>query len=450
MSSSKMNYYVVHAASHSFVISTDASPAYTAVIVGVPNLSAIVSSVTQCWALSGEAATPRSRYNYRTIRLLLCLSASCAIVGNIVHARGIDSNSVGLVITGRLLLGFASIEIVQRQLLAVCHPSSMVRESAGVAAARVAGIALGLFFGAFLGEIPVATESFRDSTVVAEAGEISDLNISSLAMHRELNDTSYVPVKSKSVTIPSLTDIVGGRSAQSTSWVLMALWLLQFIRLVVTFRLKKQPNPGMASPIPSNRAATSHYQAENGSQSDASSSDSDARTPSTFYLRPQDDPIAEFSTSYGSEGNKNRNLDQQGVPGTSDGIARRIPSPDQTGEKHRFRIIKVFIFRLRRIMKFHMGIPVSFLCLLLTSFSFEVFFTGTPIITDRYFGWSGPHACVFMGLLASSILPIGIVCENASRCFEERTVMKVRFVVFLIPGGNSRAYDYFPIESSLR
>ena len=84
-----------------------------------------------------------------------------------------------------------------------------------------------------------------------------------------------------------------------------------------------------------------------------------------------------------------------------------------------------FAGRMHKLLGYHVGIPLVLFILCYTNFAFEVFFTGTPFMTDRYFDWSGVHACLFLSFLALMILPINMVCEFVSRRYEERTVVRV-------------------------
>jgi hypothetical protein len=341
-------------------------------------VSSILVTIQHCSALSGDSSSHRSRYSCGTFRRLLVLSAFWGVLGNALHAVAVDKGSIPLAVVGRFVFGFSSAEILQRQLLAACHPSNIVSESARLIYLRVAGVVVGLFIGALVESIPMVTES------------------------------------------------LGVRSVQSTSWLLMVLWLVHFVRLVVQFR-STDPNVAAQSVQPKNDYITGILPVMSG-ESVGSSTDSDALNESN----------ADLSATYGTVTSANDKHDPQNSPGAPPGTSeamplrtsevmslRRKPATDQGGKKSGFRQFRVFAIRIRKLLEYHVGIPVSFLSLLFATFAIEVFFTGTPIITSRYFGWSGARACLFLGCLALSILPIHFFCEHVSRRYEERTVVKV-------------------------
>lgn len=382
----KANYFVLHATSDLFVTTTGASPVYTAFIIGAPNLTSIIISALHCTVLS-RSSQSGDGYNFGTFRCLFILSALWAAVGNAVHARGIDKNSIPLSVVGRLIFGLSNTEILQRQALYSCLPSHIVPASARLAILQVAGVATGLLLGAFVNAIQMTLDSY------------------------------------------------GVRSLQSTSWLMMACWLVHCLRLLIQFRSGWEENNVLEladqsiSKNPTPDILTADF---SDAHSDSSSSEDaeNGRDPSKVFASAEDSDVANLTSTYGS-------IMKEGRSGTQASRNEELlplrgsgPVIGESGAKKRaFRRVRVFAGRVRKLLAYHVGIPVSMFIVAFVTFSTEAFFTSTPMLTHRYFGWSGAHACLFLGCLALSIVPIHCACERIARRYEERTVIKVSFVV---------------------
>jgi len=362
-----------------FVVSTDTSSAYAAAIIGAPNASAILVAVFHCSILSGDSSIYRSRYNCGTFRWLFALSCLCGVLGNVLHAKAVETGSIRMAVIGRLVFGLSSVEILQRHVLAACNPSCVVAESARFAYSRILGVAAGLWLGA-----------------LAEA------------VSRFLN----------SFQIPSL---------QYSSWLLAALWLIHVVRVCIQFRPAESDCNNQEERARND--SVSEILPVVSSDSDDSSLDSDAQDPSSIFYNHESAP-----SSYGALPSPARITDHKTVsdtvlsPDSEAAPLRRKVSIDQGGKRIGLRQLRVFAIRSRKLIESHVGIPVSLLSLLFSSFVTEILITGTPIMTYGYFGWTGAQACLFLGLLSLAVVPIHVFCERVSRSYEERTVVKVRTV----------------------
>jgi len=95
-------------------------------------------------------------------------------------------------------------------------------------------------------------------------------------------------------------------------------------------------------------------------------------------------------------------------------------------KRRRFRGLKTLLKRLRKFLMYNVALPVTLVLVVLAKITHEVFFTSCPIITYRYFRWSGSLAALFLGALSASVLLINYVCGTSTKTYDERSVMKVR------------------------
>lgn len=362
-----MNYFMAHATSNIFVMSTGSSSALAATIIGVPNAASMLMSFFHCFILSGEPTLHRPRYNVRLYKAFFGLASIFAVIGNAIHAHAVNIGSVRIAIFGRFVFGLSTTEILQRQLLSTCSHSTIIGESASLVHSRVAGTATGLFFGACIEALPLV---------------VNTLDI---------------------------------RFLRSTNLIMIVLWL--FLLVAVCFRFRELRRVPLETDGHQRKVADSVAQRVN----DDSSSESDTPNPSRMlYGVDRNDPSADLSTTFGT-------ITHSIIPGKHDGSHSRHQRPPESSKRKRSRNLRNFAVRIRKLLDFHIGIPVSLLVLFVASFGVEAFFTGTPLIANRYFGWNGAQACSFLGLLSCTTFAIQFVCERVSRGYEDRAVIKVCF-----------------------
>ena len=340
-----MNYFIVHATATMFVISTGAAPAYAASVIGAPNLSAVIVAILHCKVLSGDSLSQRPRYTIVTFRRFLILSSTFGVVGNMIHALAVNKTSVPLAVAGRFVFGFSSIEIVERELLRACHPYAIVSESARLIRYRIGGTIAGLLVGS-LGE-----------------------------------------------SIPTLLEVIGARSFQATSWLMMALWFAQFVRLLVWFRAAKTAPDKSPKEIIDPGAAIDDIMPARSGSSDISSVESDVRNHSSVYYGSEREPDTDLSATYGSISSEQSR--QNYATETSAMTSEKQPLVNST-RRVGFHQVKAFASRIRRLLRYHVAIPVSLFALFFTAYATETFLTGTPIIFRVYFDWNGVKACYFL------------------------------------------------------
>ena len=360
---------MAHATSNIFVKSTGSSSALAATIIGAPNAASVLMSFFHCFILSREPHLHRPRFNTRLYKGLFGVASIFAIIGNLIHAHAVSIGSVRFAIFGRFVFGLSSTEILQRQLLSACSHSILVGESASLVQSRVAGTATGLFFGAFIEALPLVANTL---------------------------------------------DV---RFLRCTNWTLTILWLCHLVAICLRFReftCDQPENDGQPGKDVDSSAQR---------PSDGSSSESDSPNPTRMlYGADRKDPTstADLTTPFGMVKNSV-------TPSKHDNSHSKRQRPPESPKRRRSKHLRNFAVRIRKLLDFHMAIPVSLFALFVASFGIEAFFTGTPLITNGYFGWNGAQACSFLGLLSCSTFAIQFVCERVSRGYEDRAVIKVRF-----------------------
>jgi MFS family permease len=83
-------------------------------------------------------------YTRFSFRSALIFSAICALVGNLLYACAITYKSMKLALFGRVLCGFGSAEVANRQLISDCvSVQSMTRACAFFVTASALGMSIG-------------------------------------------------------------------------------------------------------------------------------------------------------------------------------------------------------------------------------------------------------------------------------------------------------------------
>ena len=368
-----MNYFVGHSTTYLFVRAIGAQTAQCATIIGVPNVSAAFVAVIHCWVAS-EAPTPFSRCHFRTntIRNLMIFSALSGIAGNVLHATAITRKSVPLAIAGRFIFGLSSLDFVHRDIVGACLPTYVVSESSRLLLTRIGGIACGLLVGSATEAVPIALQR------------------------------------------------LGVRTLQASNWLMALLWAIHLVRVLIQVRAKPETrNVAESGSDFTDRDDDGARVSNNESDSEASSSELHETPSSMLYRKSDGTPTGPLDALGGGD---KPSVDMENLS--------LKESKSFSKENAGFKAARSFrqrrtIGRLWKLFSFHVGIPVSLLVAFFSTFGVETFFTATPLITHRYFGWSGARASAFLGVLAITMLPVQYVCAIVSQRYEERTVLKV-------------------------
>ena len=279
--------------------------------------------------------------------------------------------SIAIAVVGRLLIGLASTDLFHRQIVADCLPPIyIVPESARLVKWKVYGRVWGLLVGSILGSFSLHVTLFRSHWLTIGA-------------------------------------------FQSASYLMGFLWTVQAFRLL--FLMPEPVKPmGSEEKIAQDGAADA-LRGRMNSQSEEFSSDEsqveDEGTPeSMLYQSSSDVTRDELKATYTAEQTRVRldDLSQQVVD-------NRRP----------FRSLRTLLKRLRKFLMYNMALPITLALVVLVKIAHEIFFTSCPIITYRYFRWSGSQAALFLAILSVAVLLINYVCGTSTTTYDERSVIKV-------------------------
>jgi hypothetical protein len=365
-----MNDYIIHATANSFVRFTGAHPAYSANLIGATSFAALFATGLQCYQLSNESLS--KDLSAVTLRVAFVLAAVAALFGNIVYITGVSRQSIAIAVAGRLLIGLASTDLFHRQIVTDCLPPIyIVPESAHLVKWKVFGRVWGLLVGSILG---------------------------SFNLH--------------------VTETLTIGAFQSASYLMTFLWLVQAFRLFFLMPksvklIGRESRMEYDDELGASRGRTN-------SQSEEFSSDeseTERVTPeSAHYHSSSDTTHDELKEKFTAEQARVR----------LDDLSQHVVE-----ERRPFRGLRTLMKRLRKFLMYNVALPITLALVVLAKISHEIFFTSCPIITYRYFRWSGSLAALFLGMLSVFVLLINYVCGTSTRTYDERSVIKVRAITKL-------------------
>ncbi|KAG7355721.1 SPX domain containing protein [Nitzschia inconspicua] len=135
-----VNYYIVAPTANRYAILLGQDGAYGATLIGASSFSAIFAAfLYSFW------------YIKASFRSALLFSTICPLLGNLVYALALSYESMAMAIVGRILCGFGSAEVLNRQLISACVSfSQMTRASAYFVAFGASGMSIGPLIAAIL------------------------------------------------------------------------------------------------------------------------------------------------------------------------------------------------------------------------------------------------------------------------------------------------------------
>jgi hypothetical protein len=364
-----MNYFVVHPTAVPFVLDTTANTAYSAIIIGAPTISAIVISLIHCHVLSEQTSMGRrpDQKSLRLFRNLFFFSAFAAIVGNIVHARGIAHESIPHAVLGRFLLGFASSDIVQRQFIGSLMPLPLIAaESARLAHVQIVGQLVGLLFG----------------SLVAWTGVLA-----------------------------------------SGNWFMALFWIAYCIFVACNGNSDSRNNQKKEQDHAWEILENKDVDVDVGNESDSSGSDEKTGGPAQLFQRSSYvEDIDEDAER--SQADEKTGLLVSKVPSErpKKSVHSTAYSRPPKGFLKRFR---TFTKRIRKLMAYNISIPITLALILYCKFSTEAFISSSPLLGYHYFDWTGQRSGCFLAFLSVLIVPTDFISEQIARRYEERTILKV-------------------------
>lgn len=128
-----VNYYIIAPTANHYAIALGLDGAFGASLIGASSVSAFFGAfLFSFW------------YTKSTFKSALIFSAICPVVGNILYALAISCNSMTMALAGRILVGFGSAEVVNRQLISACVSfDGMTKASALFVTADAIGMSIG-------------------------------------------------------------------------------------------------------------------------------------------------------------------------------------------------------------------------------------------------------------------------------------------------------------------
>jgi MFS family permease len=134
-----INYYIVAPTANHYASILGTDGAFGATLIGASSFSAIFAAfLYSFW------------YTKASFRSVLIFSTICPLVGNLVYALAISYRSMGMALAGRVLCGFGSCEVVNRQLISTCVSFRFMTSASAV---FVAFSAMGMSIGPLIAAI---------------------------------------------------------------------------------------------------------------------------------------------------------------------------------------------------------------------------------------------------------------------------------------------------------
>lgn len=132
-----VNYYIIAPTANHYAILLGTSGEYGATLIGASSLSAIFAAfIYSIW------------YTKSSFKSALIFSAVCPFVGNLMYSFAIAYDSMKMAFIGRILCGFGSAEVVNRQLISACVSyQTMTKASALFVSVSAAGMSIGPLIG---------------------------------------------------------------------------------------------------------------------------------------------------------------------------------------------------------------------------------------------------------------------------------------------------------------
>ena len=128
-----VNYYIIAPTANHYAIKLGLDGAFGASLIGASSFSAFFAAFFfSFW------------YKKSTFKSALLFSALCPLIGNLMYALAISFDSMGIAMAGRILVGFGSAEVVNRQLISACVDfEGMTKASALFVTADAIGMSIG-------------------------------------------------------------------------------------------------------------------------------------------------------------------------------------------------------------------------------------------------------------------------------------------------------------------
>ena len=131
----QVNYYIIAPTANHYAMQLGTDGAFGSTLIGASSFAAIFAAfLYSFW------------YTRSSFRSALLFSSVGGLLGNVLYATAISYKSMKMALVGRILCGFASAEVANRQLISSCVSfAHMTRASALFVAAGAIGMGVGPF-----------------------------------------------------------------------------------------------------------------------------------------------------------------------------------------------------------------------------------------------------------------------------------------------------------------
>ena len=318
----------------------------------------------------------------------------------------------------RFLVGLGSAEVLNRQLLATAVPQETINtEVARLTKKSFLTISVALLLGSL---VDITVEDRSDFTFQSE-NMLPALTNPMMSLSASVTDNSTLmnapetQASSTSATSSTIIPSLGRHrlfSLQSLGYVMMSLWFAQMIGLLLFFDVPKNKRKRRKASVNQNNLAN-HTQEED--------FDSDSQSVIADEIGHGDD-------------------------GTLEKLQTMSRKPSKNGHSHHTYMES--ITEIRRLLVSNVACPTTIAVLCIAKTTGEVVLSSCGSIAHRYFDWSGARSGLFMGLIATMILPINLTLAS-ERNYTERGIIKLALVVArwgLILMVNYEALFFFAIS----
>lgn len=164
-----INYYIVAPTANHYAIQLGENGAYGSTLIGASSFSALFAAFFYSFW-----------YTRSSFKSALLFSALCPVIGNLTYALAISYDSMRMAIFGRILCGFGSAEVVNRQLISACVSfEGMTKASALFVAAGAIGMSIGPLLAGILDMVTGRDVDVDISLPFAPAGGLVYNNVTS-------------------------------------------------------------------------------------------------------------------------------------------------------------------------------------------------------------------------------------------------------------------------------
>ncbi len=383
-----MNYYIIVPSAASFCHEIEATYYHSIYLICAPSISSLVMSLFH-FGKDGTKMHDTEVYNH------FALSALCHLLGNILYTVAYDRKSIWLAVLSRLIVGLFSFEIPNKQFVIsrARKSSNIVHEMARLRQTQLLSIFVGLFIGSLM-----AIESIK------------------VSMYQHLFIVSFE-------SLPGYT--------------MFFFWTMQIIALIIS----PQPRTRAIATASINSKETMMTSSEqidlNTSASDQESQISQSQRRKSFDKRRHSRIDSDQSKFDYYMKRLERNISE--VSYRQNDIKEATFDEGLSIEKS----MKDVIYKSRLLLLNNVAIPISMMLHTLSTMTLDIIMISLPIITHRYFDWSGSQAGYFLAILATLYIPINYAVSIMSNLYNERTILKkgcVSMIVALVIGINYQSF----------